>query len=853
MLTPLVGREEEIELLRRRWWQAKAGEGAVVLLTGEPGIGKSRVAEAAFESLAEEAPPTLRLFCSPHRQHSSLSPFILQLERAADFRPADSDDERLRKLQQLVDPGSQNSCAEVPLLANLLSISANDRYPSPKLTPQQHKEATLRALLGYIERLSSFRPLIVLVEDVHWADPTSIELIDIIVERAPQLRLLLIVTYRPEFSPPWIGRGHTSLLTLARLSLRQCEEMVCAVVNGKRLPKTIADQIIERTDGVPLFIEEFTKALVESDALIDAGDYYTIAAKPPARSIPLTLHASLLARLDHLGPAREIAQIGSALGRRFAHQLIGAVSAQPQSVLDDALARLESAGLIWRRGMPPNAEYTFKHALVQDAAYGTLVRDARRALHGRIAETLERRFSDIGLNRPELLAHHYSEAGWIEKAADFWGKAGQLSLAHSALHEAAVQLARALEQIEMLPSTIARRREQIQLQLALANALMHTKGYAAPETHVALDRVRLLAERIQGLGESLEDPLLLFSVLHGFWVANHVAFNADGIVTLAKQFLGLAKRQKETFPLVLGHRLMGTSLLYLGDIEGGRAHLDEALANYDPAEHRPLASRLGQDGGVAILSNRLLALWLLGYPDAAENDAEDALENAREIGQAGTYLYALTRIASFHLACGNYEAAAAQSRELTSIAAEIDGSYWKAAATMTEGCLHALTGKASIAVPMIITGMVASRTTGARLRAPWYWSCLARAHAELGDLVEAWRCIDEAMAATEMTKETWQESDLHRIAGDLVLLSPAPNSAKAEAHFRRALVVAKAQKAKIWELRAATRLAQLWRQQGAAQRADNLLRPICSWFTEGFSTAEFREAGLLLADSQTQP
>ena len=527
------------------------------------------------------------------------------------------------------------------------------------------------------------------MEDVHWADPTSLELIDHIVERAPHLRLLFVMTFRPEFASPWGGRIRTIPVTLGRLPRRQCEEIIAGVVRGKRLPDEVTEKILERTDGVPLFVEELTKAVVESGALADEGERYSIMAPVSTLQVPSTLNASLLARLDRLELARQVTQVAGALGRQFSHRLISATVEMPQQALDDALARLVNAELIWQRGRPPDAEYTFKHALVQDAAYGTLVRGQRRALHARIAETLQKQFGDITESTPELLAYHYTEAGLIEKAAVFWGKAGQMSLARSEMHEAAAQLDRALRQIEILPGTSALRREQINLQIALASALMHTKGYAASETKAALDQAHSLVERAEALGEPPENSLLLFSVLHGFWVANHVAFDGDAVRELAVHFLALAKRQRATFPLVLGHRIMGTSLLYLGDINEGRAHLDQAMSLYDPAQHRPLAARLGQDSGVAILSNRLLALWLLGYPDAALKNSHDALAYAREVGQAGTYLYALTRIASFHLFCGNYDTAAAQSRELTAIAEEINGSYWKAAGTIIRAaCLH---------------------------------------------------------------------------------------------------------------------------------------------------------------------
>ena len=383
-----------------------------------------------------------------------------------------------------------------------------------------------------------------------------------------------------------------------------------------------------------------TKAVLEAES--EGAAQRTAAAVPsPALAVPASLHASLMARLDRLGPAKEVAQIGAAIGREFSHALLAAVARKPEAELRSALDRLIAAGLLFRQGVPPHATYLFKHALVQDAAYGTLLREPRRALHARIAETLESQFAEIAENQPELLARHCTEAGLIEKAAGLWGKAGQRSLARSALVEAAEQLTRALDQIATLPATPALRREQIKLQVALITPLMHVKGYAAPETKAAAERARLLIEQAEALGEPPEDPLLLFSVLYGFWVANFVAFNGDVMRELAAQFLALAEKQGATVPLMIGHRLMGISLLHTGDIAEGRAHFDQAIALYDPAEHRPLATRFGQDVRVAILSYRSLALWLLGYPEAALADAEHALKDAREIGQAATLMYAL--------------------------------------------------------------------------------------------------------------------------------------------------------------------------------------------------------------------
>jgi len=749
-LTPLVGREEEIALLLRRWRQAKEGEGSVVRLIGEPGIGKSRIAQTVLESLSDEAHATVRLFCSPHHLDSALYPFINQLERAAGFRRGDSDAERLVKLETALKQATGDAGNAVPLLAQLLCIPAGDRNPLPDLTPQQRREKTLDALAAHVDRMAASQPVLLVIEDIHWADPTSLELIDLIVERAPTLPLLTILTSRPEFVSPWAGRLQTTPMTLGRLLPRQSAAIVASVTQGKCLPQGVIEEILDRADGIPLFVEELTKAVVESGAVTEAGDHH-IGARTMLE-IPATLHASLLARLDRLAPAREVVQIGAALGRRFSHPLISAVAAMPPQRLDEALAGLVEAGLIWRRGSPPDAEYTFKHAVVQDAAYGTLLREPRRALHARIAETLADQFGDIADTQPDLLAHHCTEAGLVEKAAALWGKAGQLSLTRSALKEAAAQFARALDLIEALPGTTALRREQIKLQIALANALMHTKGYAAPETKAALDRARLLAARAEALGEPPEDPLLLLSVLHGFWVASHVAFDGDAVRDLAVEFMALAEKQRTVFPRVLGHRVMGTSLLFLGEFAEGRAHLDSAIALYDPAAHRPLATRFGHDVGAAILSNRPLALWLLGYPVAALKDAADAIDLAQATGQTATFLYTLTRITWFHLVVGNYATAAAQTQQLMTNAADMEGSYWTAVGMMLQGGLFALTGECAPAIEMINSGIAASRLTGSNLlRMPWYLSCLARAHVGLGKIDEAKRCICEALTAMATT------------------------------------------------------------------------------------------------------
>ena len=692
-LTELVGRDEELELLLRRWSKSKTGEGQVVLLSGEPGIGKSRLSAALLERLGTEPHTRLRYFCSPQHTDSALYPIIRQMERAAGFAHEDMARQKLDKLDAVL---VQNFTPQqhAALLAEMLSIPNDGRYPKLALAPQEQRQRTLEALTAQLEALSRSNPVLMVFEDVHWIDPTSLEVLGRTIDRLRTLGVLLIITCRPEFDPPWIGRPYVTALNLNRLGEREIAAMIERVTGNKSLPESIRRDIIERTDGIPLFVEEITKAVLEAQS---EGTAESALANIPSPfiGVPASLHASLMARLDRLGPAKEVAQIGAAVGREFSHALLQAVVRKPETELRSALDRLVAAGLLFQQGVPPHATYLFKHALVQDAAYGTLLREPRRALHARIVETLENDFAEIAETRPELLARHATEAGQIEKSALLWGRAGQRSLDRSALVEAAAQITQALDQIATLPTTPALRREQIRLQVGLITPLIHVKGYAAPETKAAAEKARLLIERAEALGEAPEDKLLMFSALYGLWVASYVAFSdGDAVCKIAAEFMMLAESQAATVPLLIGHRAMGTSLLWSGEIAEGRRHLDQAVRLYQPLEHRPSASRFGHDPGVAGLSYRAYALWLLGYPKAALADAEKAVENAREIGQAATLMYALSNAAWPQIYCGNYKVAQAWVQELLPLAGEKDTPYWAAFGQISQGCLWALTGNA---------------------------------------------------------------------------------------------------------------------------------------------------------------
>jgi tetratricopeptide (TPR) repeat protein len=748
-LTELVGREEELDLLMRRWSKAKSGEGQVVLLSGEPGIGKSRLTAALLERIAAEPHTRLRCFCSPQHTDSPLYPIISQMERAAGFAHDETTQAKLDKLDALLAQ-SFTPRRDAALLAEMLSLPNDGRYPTLELAPEQKRQKTLEALTAQLETLSQSKPVLMIFEDVHWTDPTSLETLGRTVDRLRTLGVLLIITYRPEFEAPWIRRPYVTALNLNRLGEREIAEMIDRVTANERLPDSVRQDIIERTDGIPLFVEEMTKAVLEAE---NEGDARKTAAAVPSSAIavPASLHASLMARLDRLGPAKEVAQIGAVIGREFSHALLAAVALKKEKELQSALDALTRAGLLFRQGMPPYATYLFKHALVQDAAYGTLLREPRRALHARIAETLEDAFADIAENQPEIVARHCTEAGEIEKASGLWGKAGQRSLGRSAFVEAKAQLTRALGQISTLSATPALRRQEIKFQIALAYALMNTSGVAAREATAALEQARLLIERAEALGEPFDDPLLLFRLHEGLWLRSWLALNGNAMRERAAQFLALAEKQGAIIPRIMGHRQMGVSSMLTGDIAEARAHFDRAVTLFDHAD-RPLVTGTGKELWVYILTDRSRALWTLGYPEAALADARRAVKDGHDLGRGASLAYAAAMASRVFLFCG--ENAAANAQLSIAWAHEKGAVFWEAFVTLSKGSVVALTSKASDAVRTISSAIATWRSTGSTVLMPLYLSDLATAYANNGQFNEAWRTIDEALLVIKATTET---------------------------------------------------------------------------------------------------
>jgi tetratricopeptide (TPR) repeat protein len=718
---------------------------------------------------------------------------------------------------------------DVALVAELHSLPSPDLAPALDLTPQRKKDKTFDALLRQIEALSRQQPVLMVFDDLHWIDPSSRELLDRLIERVADWPVLLLAMFRPEFQPPWIGQPHVTMLTLARLDRRDTAAMVANVAGNAALPNEIVEEIAERTDGVPLFVEELTKAVLESGSQSAAA-----LSATPHPSVPATLHASLMARLDRLGPAaKNVAQTGAAIGREFGFGLLASTADLPEPELREALDRLTSAGLLFVRGTPPQFSYIFKHALVQDAAYGTLLRSRRQRLHGRILATLEDRFSETVAAQPALLAQHCVEAGLAEQAVAYWLKAGQQAVAHSAMTEAVAQLRKGLDVLAGLPDGLGRQQRELDLLIALRTALSVTKGFAAAEVLETVSRARALAER-------LDRPDYLIPLIASQFAFHYVRSEHTLAVQLGEQLEHMGEVRNDAATQLLGHYAHGATRFFMGELVAARVILERCIGLDDPAHRTKLS--LSTDNYATMLTTLATSLAYSGYIAQARSRMDEALSRARRLRHLHTLARVLVHANGIDWLSGS---PMVHIQEALAVSAENGFPQYLGWALAWRGRWLIALGQAREGLVLLSQGLAKLQTSGSIINTPQLFTWLAEAHALLGQNAEAKNFLAEAARIVETTGErVYQAEVLHRVPGDL--LNAAGDQSGAERHYSQAISVAERQSGRLFQLRASTSLARLWRDQGKRPEARDLLAPIYSWFTEGFDAPDPKEAKALL-------
>jgi class 3 adenylate cyclase/predicted ATPase len=838
-LTPLVGREQEVGLLLSRWEQVKEGLGQAVLLSGEPGIGKSRLVRTLKEHIAGESHTRWECRCSAYHHDSALYPVVDLFERALQFGREEPPTGKLAKIEAALARYGLAQPEAVALWAALLSVPTREDHPPLNLTPQRQKQKTFEAILSLLLALAAEQPVIFIIEDLHWVDPSTRELLDLVLEQVPTTSILMLLTFRPEFQVPWGNRAHLTQLTLGRFTRRQTGLMVEQVTGGKALPAEVLQQVVTKTDGVPLFVEELTKMVLESGLVREREDRYELGGALPPLAIPSTLQDSLMARLDRLATVKEVAQLGAALGRTFPYSLLQAVASVDETTLQEALARLVQAELLYQRGVPPGATYVFKHALIQETAYHSMLMSRRQQLHQRVADILARQFRETAETQPELVAHHYTEAGLAVEAIDYWRRAGQRAIERSANIEAIAHFTKALEVLERLPDDRKRLELELEIQTALGPALMSTKGLGAVEVERAYARGLALCRQ-------LGDTEHLFEAQRGLWEFHELRGDMKTAHELAKELPALADQDRGL--RLVAHDVLGDTLFWLGEFKASLEQLEQGIGLYQPEEHHALVRRHGgYDPGVACRSFSAYALWYLGYPDRALERTQDALSLSRTLAHPFTLTMAVEFAAYLH----HYRREAPQCEECAdadiAYSVEQANEFFLGHGTVIRGWALAQQGRFEEGVTEIRRGMAVCRGSGAELERPHWLACLAEACLASGQIQAGLDAVTEALAQAQRTAARFNEAELYRLRGEL-LLRGAIHDAEAEASFRQALAVAQTQQAKSLELRAAMSLSRLLRRQGKRDDARRLLAEVYGWFTEGFATADLRDAAAFLEE-----
>jgi predicted ATPase len=841
-LTPLVGREEEGGLLRRRWERARAGDGQVVLLSGEAGIGKSRLVQELKEQVVREEGTRIEFRCSPYYQNSALYPLIEHIQRVLQFQREDTPQEKLAKLERGVQASGLLLQDIVPLFAALLSLPHSTGYPPPNLSPQKQKQKTQEALVAWLLAEAATQPVLAAWEDLHWADPSTLEVLSLCIEQALTARLLLLLTFRPDFHPPWPLLSHLTQVTLNRLGQQQVEEMVLQLTGGKALPAEVLQQIVHKTDGVPLFVEELTKMVLESGLLQEAEGHYELTGPLPPLAIPATLQDSLVARLDRLAMGKEVAQMGATLGREFSYEVLQALSPEDEAGLQHALAKLVEAEILYQRGMPPQAHYLFKHALIQDAAYQSLLKRERQRLHQQIAHVLEARFPEIRDTQPELLAHHYTEASIIEQALPYWQQAGTLASKRLAFKEAIAHFDRGMALTDTLPPSPEREGQELDLRTRLGMAWLALKGWGAPEMWTSLHPALKLAKSL-----SRHDALL--PIYWGLWVYVVIQGRVAESLDWVHEMLATAEASGDPDLLIVAHWAAGITHFWRGEVPQSRTHDDRVLALYDEEQHRRLADLMNTDPKSDVGIHGSLGTWMWGYPDRAVQLCKANDAHARRRGHPFNLGWTLTQGGLLWDLRGDPARLLARAEEAEQLGRTHSLPFISdVLAQIMKGIARLRAGHLAGGIPQLRGALEAWNAYGCELWAPYWRAILAEGLALRGESAGGLRVIEDSLSqiARPGWEERWALAEVLRLKGWMFSLQG--DLAGAEQNYLASLDWARQQQAKSWELRTATSLARLWQRQGKCQTAYELLAPVYHWFTEGFDTKDLQEAKALLAE-----
>lgn len=829
-LTPLIGRQDEVRLLHKQYSKAKQGKGQMVLISGEPGIGKSRLILALRHRLAEERYGFLQFQCSSYHTSSALHPVIHYLEHAADITRDTSPAVRLNKLEDLVRRTTEQARSIVPPLAALLSIPIGDRAPQRELTPEQLKGQTFSALLALLRAGAEQQPVVLVFEDIHWADPTSLELLQRIRDNVKNWRMLVVLLHRPDLTLPWAEQPHVTSLTVNRLDRQQVSSMLQSLTKGRDLPRTAIDQILAKTDGVPLFVEEITKAVLESGSV---GSREDRSGAHSTLLVPETLHDSLMARLDLLAPAKTVAQIASVIGRDFSLDLLKATAPFSESDVQAAVDRLLASGLVFRTGHLSDQSFSFKHALLRDEAYASILNDQRRKLHGRIADILCRDFPEDAHTAPEIVAQHYAEAGRAKLAIDYWIRAARQASARSAFVEACTHLQLALKRLAEFPSDMERDNLELQLQLSLGNAFAASKGFAATETVEAYKRALDLCSTAKSSDQR-------FAVLNGI-IAFHVTRgDFEQSRTLAEELLARAQQQDNPMPKLIGHRALGQALFLIGELTSARDHLSDSLRLYDETHHAPLTPIVSQ-------TYLTLASTLLGDIDRGLAFGQNAVRIAEKQRHPHSLCNALAFLAGAHVLCGDPAAGYPIAERTVELASEYAFPLWLAGGRMLRGWASCHLGNAEEGLPELRKSVRALEATGALIWVQFARYLLAQALARSEQVVDAMKLVDQTLQTVAGTSGRWYEAELHRLKGDL-LIGGCGSPAAAEICYEKAIAVAARQGARLWQLRASNALAGLWCTQGKIPEVHALLAPLDTSFDGKTIIPDLRRTKALLAE-----